>query len=163
MKEALYFSIISYVYTWKNSHLMGVFLIKSNQKDMKKKTISMVRKIILIALAAMIVIPNLPFIGKDIQHWLDDGYFRYSNLDGSYTMTQSFHFKSPGFSTFGFEQWIKETAPAVENRKLYRLYKINPLCFWRWSNYIRQSVHFDYMAPDVIEKNMQKRIWMPTQ
>ncbi|MEB4760808.1 hypothetical protein OZN48_09940 [Chryseobacterium indologenes] len=124
---------------------------------MKKKTIRMMRKAIMIVLTTMIVVPNLPFIGKDISHRLDEGYFRYSNLDGSYQITQDFHFKSPGFETFGFEQWIKRTSPSEENRKLYRLYKINPLCFWRWSNYLRHGVHFDYMDPSVIEQNMDKK------
>lgn len=124
---------------------------------MKKKTIKMLGKAILIVLAAMIVIPNLPFIGKDIHHRLDEGYFRYSNIDGSYMITQDFHFKSPGFETFGFEYWIKKTSPPEENRKLYRLYKMNPLCFWRWSNYLRHGVHFDYMAPSIIQKNIAKK------
>ncbi|WP_155860280.1 hypothetical protein [Chryseobacterium sp. UNC8MFCol] len=124
---------------------------------MKKKTIRMMRKAIIIVLTTMIVVPNLPFIGKDISHRLDEGYFRYSNLDGSYTITQDFNFKSPGFSALHFEQWIKRTSPSEENRKLYRLYKINPLCFWRWSNYLRHGVHFDYMDPSVIEQNMDKK------
>ncbi len=114
-------------------------------------------KTIIIVLTTILLIPNLPFIGKDISHRLDEGYFRYSNLDGSYEITQDFHFKSPGFETFGFEQWIKRTSPSEENRKLYRLYKINPLCFWRWSNYLRHGVHFDYMNPNVIEINRQKK------
>lgn len=124
---------------------------------MKKKTTIMIKRAIFIVLGIMLLIPNIPFIGKDIDHWLDEGYYRYANLDGSYMITQDFHFKSPGFSTFGFEQFIKEKSPAKENRKLYRLYKINPLCFWRWSNYLNHGVHFDYMDPKVIERNIQKK------
>lgn len=124
---------------------------------MKKKTNTMLRKTIIIVLGTMLLLPNMPFIGKDIHHWLDEGYFRYSNLDGSYYLTQDFNFKSPGFSTFGFEYFVKNTSPAKENRKLYRLYKINPLCFWRWSYYLRHSIHLDYMDPSVIEQNMEKK------
>ncbi|WP_394678722.1 hypothetical protein [uncultured Sphingobacterium sp.] len=117
----------------------------------------MMRKTIIIVLGIMILLPNVPFIRKDIHRWLDEGYFRYSNLDGSYRITTDFGFKSPGFSTFGFEYWIKETSPAKENQRLYRLYKINPLCFWRWSYYLRHSIHLDYMDPIVIEKNIEKK------
>ena len=117
---------------------------------MKKKTILML-------LISILLIPNLPFINKYIAHRLDEGYFRYANLDGSYIITQHFSFKSPGFSTFGFENFIKNTSPAQENRKLYRLYKINPLCFWRWKNYLVNAVHFEYMDWNTIEKNRQKR------
>ncbi|AZA82439.1 hypothetical protein C1637_08420 [Chryseobacterium lactis] len=125
---------------------------------MKRKTIRILRKTIVIVLGIILLLPNVPFIGKDIHKWLDTGYFRYSNLDGSYYLTQDFDFKSPGFSTFGFKYFVKNTSPAKENQKLYRLYKINPLCFWRWSYYLRHSIHLDYMAPSVIEKKgRQKR------
>lgn len=103
--------------------------------------------------------PNLPIINKYVAHKLDEGYFRYANLDGSFTMTQGFSFKSPGFSAFGFEHFVMETAPAAENRKLYRLYIINPLCFWRWHNYLRHGIHFDYKDWSIIEENRrQKRV-----
>ncbi|GEM_PF-791726 len=139
------------------SYLNNEDRLQLNKREMKKKTIRMMRKAIIIVLTTMIVVPNLPFIGKDISHRLDEGYFRYSNLDGSYTITQDFNFKSPGFSALHFEYWIKMTSPARENRKLYRLYKINLLCFWRWKNYLVNGVHFDYMDPDIIEKNMEKK------
>lgn len=121
---------------------------------MKKKNM---KKAILIVIGTILLIPNLPFIGKDISHRLDEGYYRYANLDGSYTITQDFNFKSPGFSDLHFEYWVKMTSPAQENRKLYRLYKINPLCFWRWKNYLVNGVHFDYMDPYIIEKNIEKK------
>lgn len=114
---------------------------------MKKKTI-------LIVVGIILLVPNLPVINKYVAHRTDEGYFRYANLDGSFIATQRFSFKSPGFSTVGFEEFIKNTSPAKENRKLYRLYKINPLCFWRWNNYLQIGVHFDYMDPKVIEQNM---------
>ncbi|KKO89170.1 hypothetical protein AAW12_23890 [Sphingobacterium sp. Ag1] len=122
-----------------------------------KKTIPVIKKVTIIVLATILLIPNLPFIGKDISHQLDEGYYQYANLDGSYTITQDFNFKSPGFSSLHFEYWVKITSPAQENRKLYRLYKINPLCFWRWKNYLFNGVHFDYMAPNIIEKNKEKQ------
>lgn len=120
---------------------------------MKKKNL---KKAIIIVLAIILLIPNMPFIGKDISHQLDEGYYRYANLDGSYVITQDFNFKSPGFSDFHFKYWVKMTSPPQENRKLYRLYKFNPLCFWRWKNYLLNGVHFDYMDPKVIERNRKK-------
>ncbi|WP_185286263.1 hypothetical protein [Chryseobacterium indologenes] len=117
---------------------------------MKKKTVFIVLIIILL-------VPNLPVINKYVAHQLDEGYFKYANLDGSFIATQSFSFKSPGFSTFGFEQFIKRTSPAKENQKLFRLYKLNPLCFWRWNNYIQNGLQFEYMDRKVIEKNMQEK------
>lgn len=105
----------------------------------------MKKKAILIMLVSILLIPNLPIFNKYIAHRLDEGHFRYANLDGSFIQTQRFSFKSPGFSTFGFNNFIKRTDPAKENRKLYRLYKINPFCFWRWHNYIKNGLHYGYM------------------
>ena len=62
--------------------------------------------------------PNLPIINKYVAHKLDEGYFRYANLDGSFTMSQGFSFKSPGFTTFGFAHFVMQPAPAAQNRKL---------------------------------------------
>ncbi|WP_447768206.1 hypothetical protein [Sphingobacterium faecium] len=117
---------------------------------MKKKTI-------IIVFVSILLILNLPILNKYIAHRLDEGHFTYANLDGSYVITQDFSFKSPAFSTFGFNEFIKETSPAKENRKLYRLYKINPLCFWRWKNYLVNSIHFEYMDRKVFEWNMKKK------
>lgn len=117
---------------------------------MKKKTI-------IIVLVTILLIPNLPVINKYVAHQLDEGHFRYANLDGSYTTTQHFSFKSPAFSMFGFNQFIKETSPAKENQKLYRLNKINPLCFWRWNNYLKKSIHYEYKDWETIEMNRQKK------
>jgi hypothetical protein len=117
---------------------------------MKKKTI-------IIFVLSVLLFPNLPVVNKYIAHKLDENHFKYANLDGSFIATQSFSFKSPGFSTFGFEQFIKETDPAPENQILYRLYKINPLCFWRWNNYIQNGRHFEYMDREIIKKNMEER------
>ncbi|WP_313239749.1 hypothetical protein [Sphingobacterium multivorum] len=50
----------------------------------------------------------------------------------------------------------KDISPE-ENRKLYRLYKINTLFFWRRSNFLRHGVHFDYMDPNILEKNMEAK------
>jgi len=50
----------------------------------------------------------------------------------------------------------KDSSPE-ENRKLYRLYKINTLFFWRRSNFLRHGVHFDYMDPNILEKNMEAK------
>ena len=112
------------------------------------------KKSMIIVFVIILLVPNIPVITKYVAHRVDEGHFRYANLDGSFIATQRFSFKSPGFSTFGFEEFIRNTSPATENRKLYRLYKINPVCFWRWNNYIQIGVHFDYVDPKVIQRNM---------
>lgn len=117
----------------------------------------MKKKSIIIVIVSILMIPNLPILNKYIAHRLDEGHFSYANFDGSYVITQDFSFKSSGFSTFGFNEFIKETSPAKENRQLYRLYKINPLCFWRWKNYLVNSIHFEYMDWNSIEQNIQER------
>lgn len=112
----------------------------------------MSKKVIIIWLICILIFPNLPLINKYIALKVDNDYYRYSNNDGSYTFCQDFSFKSPGFSTFGFKRFIEETSPSKENRTLYRLYRINPLCFWRWKKYFIESRHFDYMDWKGIEE-----------
>lgn len=112
----------------------------------------MSKKTIIILVICVLAFPNLPFINKYIALKVDSDYYRYSNKDGSYTFRQDFSFKSPGFSTFGFQRFVKETSPSNENRTLYRLYKINPLCFWRWKKYIVESRHIGYIDWKEIEQ-----------
>jgi len=110
------------------------------------------KKTMIILLICVLAFPNLPFINKYIALKVDNNYYRYANGDGSYTFLQDFSFKSPGFSTFGFERFVEETSPSKEDRTLYRLYRINPLCFWRWKKYIIESRHLDYMDWKEIEQ-----------
>lgn len=110
------------------------------------------KKTIIILIICVLAFPNTPIIRKFITVKVDNDYYRYSNCNGSFTFLQDFSFKSPGFSMSPFKRFIEETSPSKENRTLYRLYRINPLCFWRWHRYIINSVHFDYMDWEEIEQ-----------
>lgn len=67
-----------------------------------------------------------------------------------------FSFKSPSISQWAIDQYIADTHQEKKNQQVYCLYRINPLCFWRWKNYLVNAVHFEYMEWNTIEKNMQK-------
>lgn len=110
------------------------------------------KKTIIVLIICVLAFPNLPFINKYIALKVDSDYYRYANRDGSYTILQDFSFKSPGFSTFGFERFVEEASPSEENRTLYRLYRIDPLCFWRWKKYIIESRHLDHMDWEEIKQ-----------
>lgn len=117
------------------------------------------KKTIIILVISVLAFPNIPVISKFVTKRIDNDNYRYANCDGSFTFLQDFSFKSPGFSMSGFKRFIKETSPSKENRTLYRLYRINPLCFWRWHRYIINSIHFKYMDWEKIEerRNVSKK------
>ena len=117
----------------------------------------------LITFSMIVVIANLPVINKQLLHALDQNHFRYSNLNASFTDEESFEFKDGYISDWPIERFIKETHPSTENRTVYRLYRINPLCFWRWNYYLSISNDFKYKDWKEIEKNRvpydQNNMW----
>ncbi len=120
-------------------------IVINEHRVMKKRTV-------VVLAICVLALPNLPFINKYIAVQIDGDYYRYSNRDGFYTYLQDMSFKSPGFSTRGLERFSEQTSPPREDRTLYRLYHINPLCFWRWHKYVVEGRHFDYMDWEEIEK-----------
>ncbi len=72
--------------------------------------------------------------------------------NGSLTSEESFSFKDPYISEWPIKWFIEETNPAEENKAVYRLYKINPLCFWRWSYYLFTSSDYTYKNWKEIER-----------
>jgi len=106
----------------------------------------------LIIFAILVIICHLPFVGKSILHEIDKGRFRYSNRDGSYTSIQGFGFKDGLYTR---NRLAPSSDPALSDPKvqqIYRLYKINWLCFWRWQLYIVSSLKFEYKNWKEIEK-----------
>lgn len=102
------------------------------------------KKIIIIS-SAIIILSNLPFINHDILSAIDKGHFRYSNANGSCTVIETLNYKSGAFIKEDREEMIRNYLnPAEENIELFRIYRINPLCFWRWSHYILVSKNFRY-------------------
>ncbi len=105
----------------------------------------------LIGFLIVVIVANLPFINKHILHSLDDDTFKYSNNDASFTYTQGFGFKDSYFSKDINQLFIQYDNPEPINQEIFRLYKINPLCFWRWYYYIVTSLHFKYKSWSDIE------------
>ncbi len=110
-------------------------------------------KIITIIFFSIAVISNLPFVAKPLLGKLDASHFKYSNLNASFTYVQSFGFKDSYIGERTKYRFKTEAHPTPENETIYRLYKINPLCFWRWHYYIFISSKFPYKRWDEIEKN----------
>ena len=109
----------------------------------------------LITFLSIAIISNLVIINTVILQALDQNHFRYSNQNASFTDVETFNFKDPYISNTPIDRFIAETNPAVENKTIYRLYRINPLCFWRWSYYLFTSRDFSYKTWSEIE---QKRV-----
>jgi len=114
---------------------------------MKQRT-----KIILFAIFSFLLIVNCPGVDRAVLLWLDNEHFEYANQDGSFTFREDFSFKNPPFTGGPFENYIAEYNPSEPNCKLYRLYKINPLAFWRWHHYLWISRKYEYMDWSDIEK-----------
>ena len=93
-------------------------------------------KFILATIVIIIIIVNLPIVNKNVLLMMDgNNPFKYSNLNASFTQQESFAFKDSYLTNWSINRFIEETHPSNEDKQVYRLYKINPLCFWRWSYY----------------------------
>ncbi|UPZ34615.1 hypothetical protein MUB18_10890 [Sphingobacterium sp. PCS056] len=98
-------------------------------------------------------ISNLPFVNSYLLHRFDGDLFKYSNANASFTLHEIFDFKFSPISQRLIDRYITEFHPDTKNEQVYRLYRINPLCFWRWSHYLITSRDFDYKSWKEIEPN----------
>jgi hypothetical protein len=113
----------------------------------------MKRKFIIGIVLSVLVIPNTPIIGTEILKAIDGDHFRYSNANAAFTGIEYMDVFSPWMSkwvTYGF---IEATRPQMANMEIFRLYRINPLCFWRWRYYLTVSRHFEYRDWETIKPN----------
>ncbi|MFD1164496.1 hypothetical protein ACFQ2C_02645 [Sphingobacterium daejeonense] len=115
-------------------------------------------------LVTIVIIVNLPIVNKNVLLMMDgNNPFKYSNSNASFTQQESFAFKDPYLTYWSINRFIEETHPSNENKQVYRLYKINPVCFWRWSYYISISRNYKYKSWNEIEKNRvpynQENMW----
>ena len=111
-------------------------------------------KFILVTIVIIVIIVNLPIVNKNVLLMMDgNNPFKYSNLNASFTQQESFAFKDSYLTNWSINRFIEETHPSNENKQVYRLYKINPVCFWRWSYYISISRNYKYKSWNEIEKN----------
>ncbi|MEE6126017.1 hypothetical protein V2E39_01310 [Chryseobacterium arthrosphaerae] len=113
----------------------------------------MKRKFITGIILSVLVIPNTPVIGTEILKAIDGDHFRYANANASFTSIQYIDTYTPWMSkwvTYGF---IYDTKPEMVNMEIFRLYRINPLCFWRWRYYLTVSKNFEYRDWEKIKPN----------
>ena len=98
------------------------------------------KKLIIYLFITIVILSNIPILNYSLLAYLDEGKIRYSNHNGSRTIIEDFNYKSG-------------ITDQEESDKLYRLYSLNPLCFWRWSFYLLVSKDFEYKDWDKIEPN----------
>jgi len=110
-------------------------------------------KLIIALVVLILTIPNTPIVGTEILYRIDEGYFRYANSDASYTSVEHIDVFSIWMNEWAVWGFIEDQRPTSENMEVFRLYKINPLCFWRWRYYIAVSRNFRYKNWKDIEPN----------
>lgn len=113
----------------------------------------MKKKIIIGIVLSVLVIPNTPVIGTEILKAIDGDHFRYANANASFTGIEYMDVFHPWMSkwvTYGF---IEATRPQMANMEIFRLYRINLLCFWRWRYYLTVSRYFAYRDWEKIRTN----------
>jgi|GEM_PF-2295733 len=97
------------------------------------------KKKIFFLIGILLILINAPILNNFILYHTDNNTFKYSNLNGTFTCIDRFGFKDPGLTDLAFDLFVKETNQDKKDSELYRLYKINPLCFWRWNYYLTKS------------------------
>jgi len=89
-----------------------------------------------ITVTVIVLVFNIPIFHYLPLSILDKGKIRYSNADGTYTHIERFDYLSGIFTN--------EDRSREENEEVFRLYRLNPLYFWRWSFYLIVSKDFRY-------------------
>mgnify|MGYP000856618432 CR=1 FL=1 len=112
-------------------------------------------KKIFFLIGILLILINAPILNNFILYHTDNNSFKYSNLNGTFTCTDRFGFKDPGLTDLAFDLFIKETNQDKKDSELFRLYKINPLCFWRWNYYLTKSLNYKYKDWDKIASSKE--------
>lgn len=118
----------------------------------------MKNKWILITVSIIIIVSNLPVISTTLMGEIDGHHFRYANADASFTLIQDFDIFRGWISERTVWGFIEAERPEMRNMEVFRLYKINPLCFWRWRYYILVGRKFKYKSWEEIEPNRTPQI-----
>ncbi|GHE45569.1 hypothetical protein GCM10017764_31010 [Sphingobacterium griseoflavum] len=84
---------------------------------------------------------------------IDKDHFRYANADASFTDIEHFDWMRPWMNEWVVRGFMESQRPTQQHMEVFRLYKINPLCFWRWRYYILVSGKFKYKSWQEIEPN----------
>ncbi len=101
--------------------------------------------------SAIFIIVNLPVVSTTIMGEIDGDHFKYANNDASFTYVQDFDIFRNWISEWTAWGFIEDQKPIARNMEVFRLYRINPLCFWRWRYYILVSRKFNYKSWKEIE------------
>ena len=115
----------------------------------------MKRKIqkVVIAMLLWMGLSNLPMV-RDVYSFLfDEGHYRYSNANGTYTVMD---FKSNKYHLGKVvpKEMLQEY-PGTTDTLVYRLFWKNPLAFWRWYDYVSGDPR--YNLPYKSWKEIEKR------
>jgi hypothetical protein len=113
------------------------------------------KKKIFFLIGILLILINAPILNNFILYHTDNNTFKYSNLNGTFTCIDRFAFKDLGLTDLAFDLFIKETNQDKKDSELFRLYKINPLCFWRWNYYLTKSLNYKYKDWDKIASSKE--------
>jgi hypothetical protein len=114
------------------------------------------RKTILSYTGLFLIMINLP-ITKEFAG-INRGYYRYSNLAGTLTryevLSQNRIISQEYVRDIGSSERFRNQYPGTNDTTIYRLFKINPLKFWRWGEYI---FNWRYRLPYTDWKKIEAR------
>lgn len=113
----------------------------------------MKKKWIALTMIIVIIVSNLPVISTALMEKIDGDHFKYANSDASFTSIQPLDIMHPWMNEWVVWGFIEDYRPTQENMEVFRLYRINPLCFWRWRYYLLVSRKFAYKSWKDIEPN----------
>jgi hypothetical protein len=87
----------------------------------------------LIGVGAILLLANIPPVSY-VFNLADEGHRQYSNANGSFTFTE---FKGHDIAMMQRRmETFKERNPLSSDTMIYRIFSKNPLCFWRWKDYL---------------------------
>ncbi len=85
----------------------------------------------------LIILSNVPPVKYVFRLLFDEYHYRYSNQSGSLTYVE---FKAHDIrGLYRKVNSYKTAFPHASDTVVFRLYKRNLLCFWRWGEYIYDS------------------------
>ncbi|SFH08662.1 hypothetical protein SAMN04489864_1055 [Pedobacter insulae] len=85
------------------------------------------------------ILSNYPPLDLVFHTFTNEGYYKYTNYDGSNIMQEGVH-KNYGLDRIKrlHQFWLNKNHEAPD-KALYRVFWKNPLAFWRWKNYFQDE------------------------
>ena len=102
-----------------------------------KTIITILTKPWIFAITLIILLTNLPPLKWLVSLVVDENHYCYSNNNGSFTFAE---FKARDRAMM-YRRYtpFRETHPELPDTNLYRLFKRDLFCFWRWGEYFYDS------------------------